>query len=143
MTNKIERAINQKVENMSVAEMRKVASQYGIKSASKFRRVELQAMLIEAMVAQAEAEEAAKKAQTKKQTGKRAKAEKVENESVETLAKELLEGIETIGDEDLMLVNRKVLIVVMKMLHCSKWYRTYDKATMIQKINEAKVAKVA
>ena len=121
------------VENMTVAEMRKTAGQYGIKNASKYKRVELQQMLIDAMVAK----EAASNKTTKKATGKRAKAEKVENENIEALAKEMLEGIETLSEDQLMHTNRKVLIVVMKMLHCSKWYRTYDKATMIEKITQA------
>ena len=121
------------VENMTVAEMRKAAGQYGIKNASKYKRIELQQMLIDAMVAK----EAASKKTVKKATGKRAKAEKVENENIEALAKEMLEGIETLSEDQLMHTNRKVLIVVMKMLHCSKWYRTYDKATMIEKITQA------
>lgn len=121
------------VENMTVAEMRKTAGQYGIKNASKYKRVELQQMLIDAMVAK----ETASKKTAKKATGKRTKAEKVENENIEALAKEMLEGIETLSEDQLMHMNRKVLIVVMKMLHCSKWYRTYDKATMIEKITQA------
>lgn len=126
------------VENMTVAEMRKAAGQYGIKNASKYKRVELQQMLIDAMVAkEAASKKTAKKATGKKATGKRAKAEKVENENIEVLAKEMLEGIETLSEDQLMHTNRKVLIVVMKMLHCSKWYRTYDKATMIEKITQA------
>ena len=38
---------------------------------------------------------------------------------------------------DLYSVNRKVLIEVMKQLHCELWYRTYDKPTMIAKITVA------
>lgn len=125
-TNEIKKA----VANMTVAEMRKVAGQYGIKNASKHKRVELEQMLVEAMVA-------TEKAKAKKSTGKRVKADKVESENVEALAKEMLEGIETISAEELMQTNRKVLIVVMKMLHCSKWYRTYDKSTMVEKIKGA------
>lgn len=124
-TNEIKKAVAQ----MTVAEMRKTAGQYGIKNASKHKRVELEQMLVEAMVA-------AQKA-TKKSTDKRVKAAKVENDSIEALAKEMLEGIETISADELMHTNRKVLIVVMKMLHCSKWYRTYDKATMVEKITSA------
>lgn len=124
-TNEIKKAVAQ----MTVAEMRKAAGQYGIKNASKHKRVELEQMLVEAMVA-------AQKV-TKKSTGKRVKADKVESDSIEALAKEMLEGIETISADELMHVNRKVLIVVMKMLHCSKWYRTYDKSTMIEKIKGA------
>lgn len=125
-TNEIKKA----VANMTVAEMRKAAGQYGIKNASKYKRVELEQMLVEAMVA-------AEKAKAKKSTGKRIKADKVENENIEALAKEMLEGIETISAEELMQTNRKVLIVVMKLLHCSKWYRTYDKSTMVEKIKGA------
>lgn len=121
--------IKNTVAQMTVAEMRKTAGQYGIKNASKHKRVELEQMLIEAMVA-------AQKT-VKKSTGKRVKADKVESENIEALAKQMLEGIETISTEELMQTNRKVLIVVMKMLHCSKWYRTYDKATMVEKITSA------
>lgn len=124
-TNEIKKAVAQ----MTVAEMRKTAGQYGVKNASKHKRVELEQMLVEAMVA-------AQKV-TKKSTGKRVKADKVENDSIEALAKEMLEGIEILSADELMHVNRKVLIVVMKMLHCSKWYRTYDKATMVEKITSA------
>ena len=120
-TNEIKKA----VENMKVAEMRKVAGKYGIKNASQYKRVELEQLLIDAMVAEAKKSKA---------VARRVKADKVENENVEVLAKEMLEGIETLSSDDLMKVNRKVLITVMKMLHCSKWYRTYDKATMVEKI---------
>lgn len=122
--------IKNTVAQMTVAEMRKTAGQYGIKNASKHKRIELEQMLVEAMIA-------AEKTKVKKSTGKRVKAAKVENNSIEALAKEMLEGIETISADELMQTNRKVLIVVMKMLHCSKWYRTYDKATMIEKITSA------
>lgn len=122
--------IKNTVANMTVAEMRKVAGQYGIKNASKHKRIELEQMLVEAMVAKQEAN-------NKKSTGKRVKAIKVENCNIETLAKELLDGIETISNDELMHTNRKVLIAVMKMLHCSKWYRTYDKVTMVEKITDA------
>ena len=124
-TNEIKKAVAQ----MTVAEMRKAAGQYGIKNASKHKRVELEQMLVEAMVA-------AQKV-TKKSTSKRVKADKVENDNIEALAKEMLEGIETISADELMHANRKVLIVVIKMLQCSKWYRTYDKATMVEKIKGA------
>ena len=123
--------IKNTVANMKVAEMRKAASQYGIKNASKYKREELEQLLIEAMVEQEK---------RNKKSNKRVKAEKVESSDVEALAKEMLEGIEMLSDGELMKVNRKVLIVVMKMLHCSKWYRTYDKATMVKKIKESKVA---
>lgn len=126
-TNEIKKA----VENMKVAEMRKVAGKYGIKNASQCKRVELERLLTDAMVAEAKKSKA---------VAKRVKADKVENENIEALAKEMFEGIETLSSDDLMKVNRKVLITVMKMLRCSKWYRTYDKATMVEKIKSTSVA---
>ena len=122
--------IEAKVANMKVAEMRKEATKRGIKNVSKYKREQLSEMLVTIMVA----EEDAKRA--KKVKSSRKKATEVKMEDVETLASELLEDIETIGDEELLATNRKVLIQVMKMLHCSKWYRTYDKATMVAKIKE-------
>ena len=81
-TNEIKKAVAQ----MTVAEMRKAAGQYGIKNASKHKRVELEQMLVEAMIA---AQKVAKKS-----TGKRVKADKVENDSIEALAKQIGRGIE-------------------------------------------------
>ena len=124
--------IENNVAKMSVAQMRKIAPQYGIKNASKYKRVQLAQMLVDAMVEQ----ENAKRAK-KSNTTKRFKADKVNDSEVEALAIEMLDGIETLTDEDLFDTNRKVLIRVMKMLHCSKWYRTYDKATMVEKIKSA------
>ena len=121
------RDITKVVESMTVAEMRKAASKCGIKNAKKYKRVQLSELLVKAMTAETN---------SKKSSGKRIKAEEVKQEDVEVLAKELLEGIETLTNEELMQVNRKILIAVMKMLHCSKWYRTYDKATMVQKITD-------
>ena len=125
--------IENTVAEMKVAEMRKVAGKYGIKNASKYKRVDLEQMLVDAMVKEAEVK--AKEKKVKSATRK--KAEAVVSEDVEALAKEMLDGIETLGKDELMKANRKVLIVVMKMLHCSKWYRTYDKATMVEKITQA------
>ena len=124
--NAMTKGIENTVANMTVAEMRKEAGKHNIKNASKYKRVELQQMLIDTLVAE-----------QSKTTTKRAKAEKVESDDITTLAEEMLEGIEMLSDDDLMQTNRKVLIQVMKMLHCSKWYRTYDKATMVKKIQEA------
>ena len=124
--------IENDVAKMSVAQMRKIAPQYGIKSASKYKRVQLAQMLVDAMAEQENAKHA-----KKSNTAKRFKADKVNDSEVEALAIEMLDGIETLTDEDLFDTNRKVLIRVMKMLHCSKWYRTYDKATMIEKIKNA------
>ena len=125
------------VANMKVAEMRKVAGQYGIKNASKYKRVDLEAMLVDAMVEKAEAEAKATKASKAK------KAEKVENGEVIIMASELIEQLmqnPVAVEELLMAQNRKVLIKVMKALHCKRWYRTYDKATMVSKIVEATAA---
>lgn len=122
--------IEAKVANMKVVEMRKEATKRGIKNVSKYKREQLSEMLVTIMVAEEDAK------RTKKVKSSLKKATEVKTEDVETLASELLEGIETIGEEELLATNRKVLIQVMKMLHCSRWYRTYDKATMVAKIKE-------
>lgn len=125
-TNNIEAQVN----GLTVVEIRKLAVKYGIKNPSKYRRVVLVPMVVETI---------AKAEQKKANASKRVKADKVENDQVEIIAQQLLSDIETLGVENnqLIKVNRKVLIRVMKMLHCSKWYRTYDKATMIEKIKNA------
>ena len=125
-TNNIETQVN----SLTVAEIRKLAIRYGIKNPSKYKRAVLVPMVVEAI---------AKVEQKKANVCKRMKANKVENDQVEIIAQQLLSDIETLGVESdqLAKVNRKVLICVMKMLHCSKWYRTYDKATMIEKIKDA------
>jgi len=125
------------VANMKVAEMRKVAGQYGIKNASRYKRVDLEAMLVDAMVEEAKAKAKATK------TGKAKKADKVKDEEAAIMASALVEHIRTyknITSEELFGQNRKVLIGVMKALHCKRWYRTYDKATMVSKIIEATAA---
>ena len=125
-TNNIEAHVN----SLTVAEIRKLAVRYGIKNPSKYKRDVLVPMVAEAI---------AKVEQKKANACKRVKANKVENDQVEIIAQQLLSDIETLGvnSDQLAKVNRKVLIRVMKMLHCSKWYRTYDKATMIEKIKDA------
>ena len=125
-TNNIEAQVN----GLTVVEIRKLAVKYGIKNPSKYRRVVLVPMVVEAI---------AKVEQKKANANERVIADKVENDQVEIIAQQLLSDIETLGVENnqLIKVNRKVLIRVMKMLHCSKWYRTYDKATMIEKIKNA------
>ncbi|MBQ0112165.1 MAG: hypothetical protein KBT03_03455 [Bacteroidales bacterium] len=132
--------INNQVAEMTVAQMRKVAGQYGIKNASKFRRTELSKMVADAMVAEAKAKaEAEKKAAKKAQSSdKRYKADKVAASEVAQMAGQLI--ADGINGVDLYDVNRKVLIEVMKQLHCKKWYRTYDKPTMVSKIVEAMAA---
>lgn len=131
----MKKEIMNQVAQMKVAEMRKVAGQYGIKNASKFKRVDLEKMLVEAMVAEAQAKAKAEKKAQNKKSDKRYKAVKVSNEQVEALANAIVEA--GMAKEELAQQNRKVLIQVMKKLHCKMWYRTYDKATMVSKIATA------
>lgn len=131
----MKKEIMNQVAQMKVAEMRKVAGQYGIKNASKFKRVDLEKMLVDAMVAEAQAKAKAEKKAQNKKSDKRYKAVKVSNEQVEALANAIVEA--GMAKEELAQQNRKVLIQVMKKLHCKMWYRTYDKATMVSKIATA------
>ena len=151
------------VDGLKVVEMRKAAQDMGIKSVKKYRRPELAEKLIAAIVevrkaAITEAYEAELKAQEQKEnkkatkvakkekkqeTGKRYKATKVEDNEVEELVNTILRATPAEIDEmDLYNVNRKVLIKVMKALHCKLWYRTYDKPTMVIKITAALGTKV-
>ena len=141
--------VRAEVEAMKVTEMRKAAAANGIKNASQFKRPELTEKLIEKLAeikkAAIEADEAAKKAATKKPATKKAdkryKATKVAADDVEVLANEIINATpEELQVMDLFSVNRKVLIEVMKRLHCELWYRTYDKPTMVAKINAAVAA---
>lgn len=131
----MKKEIMNQVAQMKVAEMRKVAGQYGIKNASKFKRVDLEKMLVDVMVAEAQAKAKAEKKAQNKKSDKRYKATKVSNEQVEALANAIVEA--GMAKEELAQQNRKVLIQVMKKLHCKMWYRTYDKATMVSKIATA------
>lgn len=131
----MKKEIMNQVAQMKVAEMRKVAGQYGIKNASKFKRVDLEKMLVDAMVAEAQAKAKAEKKAQNEKSDKRYKATKVSNEQVEALANAIIEA--GMAKEELAQQNRKVLIQVMKKLHCKMWYRTYDKATMVSKIATA------
>lgn len=131
----MKKEIMNQVAQMKVAEMRKVAGQYGIKNASKFKRVDLEKMLVDAMVAEAQAKAKAEKKAQNKKSDKRYKATKVSNEQVEALANAIVEA--GMAKEELAQQNRKVLIQVMKKLHCKMWYRTYDKSTMVSKIATA------
>ena len=155
MTNKMRNEIVAAVNNMTVAEMRKAAPALGIKNARQYKREQLSEMIIDAMAAQKEQELEAqakaekksnKKSASKKSTAKSAeksndkryKADKVEEDDVDALVHEILSATPAQVDEmDLYSVNRKVLIEVMKQLHCELWYRTYDKPTMIAKITVA------
>lgn len=155
MTNKMRNEIVAAVNNMTVAEMRKAAPALGIKNARQYKREQLSEMIIDAMAAQKEQELEAqakaekksnKKSASKKSTAKSAeksndkryKADKVEEDDVDALVNEILSATPAQVDAmDLYSVNRKVLIEVMKQLHCELWYRTYDKPTMIAKITVA------
>lgn len=167
MMNQLVAEVTARVEAMKVVEMRKEASVYAIKNAKQYKREELAAKLIERIVAvekssieaQAEAEaKEAKKAQkaekaTKKVSEKKAdkkaedtaekkdkryKAEKVDEDAVDKLVEEIVSATPAqVEAMDLYNINRKVLIEVMKQLHCKLWYRTYDKPTMIAKITVA------
>ena len=131
----MKKEIMNQVAQMKVAEMRKVAGQYGIKNVSKFKRVDLEKMLVDAMVAEAQAKAKVEKKAQNKKSDKRYKAIKVSNEQAEALANAIIEA--GMAKEELAQQNRKVLIQVMKKLHCKMWYRTYDKATMVSKIATA------
>lgn len=149
MMNKVVAEVEAVVANMKVVEMRKEAPKFGIKKPSQYKRTELATMLVGKMVevrkAEIEAEEKAAKRAAKKVTGdKRYKANKIDNSEVDALAEQIVNATpEEFNSIDLYAVNRKVLIGVMKRLHCELWYRTYDKPTMVQKITTAKVAPVA
>lgn len=147
------------VDGLKVVEMRKAAQDMGIKNVKKYRRPELVEKLIAAIVevrkaAVTEAYEAELKAQEQKEnkksakkeqkaTDKRYKATKVEENEVDELVNTILRATPAeIDAMDLYNVNRKVLIKVMKELHCKLWYRTYDKPTMVVKITAALGTKV-
>lgn len=140
MMNEIKNQVTEMAATQTVAQLRKLAQENGIKNASKFKRVDLEPMVIAAIVnakleaVKAEAK-ATKKAVKKSNEDKRFKADKVIDEQVEALAQVIV--AEKMEQVELFQQNRKVLIVVMKMLRCKKWYRTYDKATMVSKITEA------
>lgn len=146
--------IQTKVDKMTVAELRKLAPKYGVKNASSYKRPELVEKVVTALVsevvakfeakakAKAEAEAKAKPAKAPKapkaegeKVEKRYKANKLHPEAnIEQIAEEIIAN--GFDDNDPYKINRKVLIVVMKKLHCTKWYRTYDKPTMLAMINE-------
>lgn len=146
MTKEMRNEIVAVVNNMTVAEMRKAAPALGIKNARQYKREQLSEMVVDAMAAQKEQElEAQAKAEKKsnkksasKKSEKRYKAVKVEANDVDGLVNEILSATPAqVNEMDLYSVNRKVLIEVMKKLHCELWYRTYDKPTMIAKITVA------
>ena len=155
MTKEMRNEIVAAVNNMTVAEMRKAAPALGIKNARQYKREQLSEMIIDAMAAQKEQvleaqakvekksnkksasnKSAAKSAE--KSNDKRYKAGMVEADDVDALVHKIRSATPAqVNEMDLYSVNRKVLIEVMKQLHCELWYRTYDKPTMIAKITVA------
>ena len=141
----IKAEIEAKVSKMTVAELRKLGPKYGVKNAKSYKRAELVEKVVDALVAEVvakyEAKAAAKAAEAPKAVkdnskDKRYKAVKLDDDA---LVKQIADDIVTNGfsrDTDPYKVNRKVLIIVMKKLRCPKWYRTYDKPTMLAMINE-------
>lgn len=126
------------INSMKVIDLRKLAPKMGIKNAKKHNGAELKEMLVaaankklaevyEAKIAEAEAEAKAKA--DDKKPGKCKKAAKVSDDQVEDMANAIINGGMSV--DELALQNRKVLIVVMKKLRCKRWYRTYDKPTMV------------
>ena len=134
----MKKTIIAQVSKMTVAQMRKAATQYGIKNASKFKRIDLEKMIVEAMLAEAKANTKKEKVASKAtNANKRYKATKVVEGEIEVQANAIIESKMVDGLFD---INRKVLINIMKKLGCEKWYRTYDKPTMIDKITSSMVA---
>lgn len=132
--------------SLKVVDLRTVAKEYGIKSAKQYKRVVLEVMVAskvaETWIAnyhdelqQRKANKQSKQNKSKSNTTKRYKAEKVAGEDVAIAANTIVSAKP--DAEFLYQQNRKVLIDVMKMLHCEKWYRTYDKDTMVAKITSA------
>ena len=131
--------------SLKVVDLRTVAKEYGIKSAKQYKRVVLEVMVAnkvaEKWIAnyhdelQRKANKQSKQSKSKGNTTKRYKAKKVAVEDVAVAANAIISAKP--DAEFLYQQNRKVLIDVMKMLHCEKWYRTYDKDTMVAKITSA------
>lgn len=164
-------AATKTINDMKVADLRKLAPKMGLKNAKSHKGAELKELLVGIATENLKAEFApkfaeaenlpetetteepkAKKAgkksgKSKKATKAEAKAEKkdkrykatkVETEDVDKLVADILKASPAeVEQMDLWHVNRKVLIEVMKQLHCKLWYRTYDKPTMIAKITGA------
>lgn len=139
----IRTTIANKVNDMTVVEMRQAAKEIGIKNAKKYKRTELSKMIIDAMVAIEEAK--AIKVKAKKATGAK-KSPKGSNKETERDTDALMAYLPTYDGnseslaDTLMGYGRTVLIRVMKSYKVKGWYRIYDKPTMISKITSAVVA---
>lgn len=160
-------AATKTINDMKVADLRKLAPKMGLKNAKSHKGAELKELLVGIAAENLKAEFAtkfaeaenlpetetteepkakkagkksgkSKKANKAEKKDKRYKATKVETEDVDKLVADILKASPAeVEQMDLWHVNRKVLIEVMKQLHCKLWYRTYDKPTMIAKITGA------
>lgn len=135
INNTVRNTVTKKVNDMTVAEMRDLAKQLGIKNAKKHKRAELSVMLID---------ELCKLEQPSSGSGKRAKGS---NKSVELDVEEVEAFLDKASNGEagsreyaisvLMAYGRQVLIRVMKACKVKGWYRIYDKTTMVDRIMEA------
>lgn len=134
MANKYEKMVaevTEQIQKMTVAQLRKEAIVYGIKNPKQYKRAQLVQKVIEGAI-QFHKEQIEKQ----EQSNKRYKAVKLEsNDQIEAIANDII-AYGFARDTDPYKVNRKVLIVVMKKLKCPKWYRTYDKPTMLAMIKQ-------
>lgn len=125
--------IKKTVKAMTVAEMRKVASQYNIKNAKKFKRVDLEQMIIDAMV------EANKKSNKKSYKGqythKQDRLAKID--SFSDKVEQVVKGTMGLAMESF---ETDVLQEAMRILKIKGWYRIYKRSTMIEMICEATAA---
>ena len=125
--------IKKTVKAMTVAEMRKVASQYNIKNAKKFKRVELEQMIIDAMV---EANKNSNKKSYKGQyTHKQDRLAKID--SFSDKVEQVVKGTMVLAMESF---ETDVLQEAMRILKIKGWYRIYKRSTMIEMICEATAA---
>lgn len=159
MLNKMVAEIRTEVEGMKVAEMRKVATTYGIKKPSQYKRVELIEKLVDQMTAVRksviEAEEEAKAAEKKAEkkvkknyykpvatednknlAERKARYERLRNaiENFDLKVDQVLAGNAT--EEQLAAMERDVLVEAAKVLKVAGWYKLHNKAAMVKAIRE-------
>lgn len=155
LSNTTLQTIDELLNNKSVAELRKMAPKYGIKSASKYRRPVLVSLLADALEQEYKAhlaEEQAKQPKEKKAKAKSKgtkaikgsnKAEDVENDVAQVI--EYLDGRAHNDSpeyiKDILLVyGRQTLIRVMANYKVKGWYRIYNKYVMVEKLAEVVAA---
>lgn len=160
MLNKMVAEIRTEVEAMKVAEMRKVATTYGIKKPSQYKRVELIEKLVDQMTAvrksMIEAEEESKAAEKKAEAKKakksyykpvaaednknlaerKARYERLRSaiENFDLKVDQVLTGNAT--EEQLEAMERDVLVEAVKVLKVAGWYKLHNKAAMVKAIRE-------